>query len=812
MNPKLGIWRFDRVGSLDPNPTTISLRAQSWSQHVQSGTVLLVTKVNGVVRDYMIAPESHTISNKMEEKLAQTVASRAVKMDDSVDIAHILDTPSVSYATFTKDSRLSRDPIVGTDVAEISRLIAQSIYDDEWVAISLRQPSSAENKRFRPWLNAQLGTSNPSHPSLNAGAIIATLWAGAQTSNESRDRVLSLAGALRGFDYPITPKTSSVRSAMWKWGALVGLGALVATLGIVSADLPEQFQQLRTPVTLGGFGTAVLGILGMLGIYFGLLPSEDRSIRRMIQSGTLPAPPARRFRPRKPVKEHLDRKSGKLIEETFGDYPMEERSFRHAAEVFVGMIAPHSGAQSGSSGVSERRAIAELRRMDAGFKLGMNSGERVCLSALDMRQSVCAFGRRGSGKSFFVHGIYSWMSLDKLYPTNNVGYPGKQNTMIAFETKSWSGAGEYTDRTKFVGVPNNMAPLRLDLADPEGYAIDVFSLPGMSARERAVFLTSAMIYVFGEVSIGHRSKETLEDLFLASLMMTPAIASQVSGIETDCSPFYYTSILLGSRGDALAIELATAIRSEAARSDADPELVRASEGLDKYFVGVTPANRAARMDAPRSKLPTLLDMEQFWSRPKKFTWEKLFTVNASVVINTANAPADLGMRYISEEASSVVAQFLLFSLKQSIERNCDGNEKRGKWVSIFADELAMLASSSGEIIQWLQDKGRSYGVICVFATQRIEQLDPKVRDAVIGFGSIVVMNQLDVEIAESITRILSVGGTEWEASDIVNLEEHVAIVRTLYQNRSVPPFTVRVDNYFDPSYNFADENGFTLAA
>lgn len=855
----LDIWTFTRAGDIDPNPSVFASRAQQWAQSTPTGTILIAAKVGNSMRTYMVAPRSSGSSNAAVY-VAQAVAAKAVPVTDDADtdLSAILDTPAISMLSFETGAMMQRDPIVGADPAEISRQLSLALRDGEWVALSTRKPTKKENKRYREWLSMQLGTKNPNHASQNTNAVVVNIWAGAQDQNESDARAMNLAAALRGFDVPVVPKRVTRTGQVLRFASAAFVGALVAAVGLVPSfvpELPEGFANL-SPVFLAlGALIGGVGLLGAVGTGVGLLPSYAKRVRQDVARGVLPAPRERHGRWHRPVDQHTDRRTGAIVPPVYGDYPLHENSFLHGAEIFVGVIAPHSGADAGSSGVAERKVTSEMREC-VGFRVGINDRLPTYLSAIDMRQSISIFGRRGSGKSHLTHGIFGWMSLDKAHPSGKRGYTGPQNTMIAFETKSSGGAQEYVDRTMHtlgitdsgkdmatlkrnaniyeVGLSKNVPaaelepyrvdheeyaarvavkgaiPLRIDIANPDGIGIDVFDLPGFTVRERAEFVTSALKYVYGESSIQGHSTEVLDDIFAAAFSVDAAIAAQIDRVETDRSPFYYASILLGSRGDDLAVALATEIRSEAARrGDDSPELADASENLDKYFVGVTQAKRQTSMEAPRNKVKNLLSMEQWWSRKQRYSWKTLIDNNVSVVVNTASYTGPNAAN-VSDGITEAMGQFLLFSLKQSIERNCDGNAYREKFVTIFSDELSMLASDSSDVITWLQDKGRSFGVICVFASQRVEQLTPEVQKAVLGFGTVVLMNQQDVDIARKLVALLSFGGNEWSEGDIINLEPHHAIIRTLFEDRSVPPFNVAIDDYFAPDYDFAALNGYAL--
>jgi len=128
-------------------------------------------------------------------------------------------------------------------------------------------------------------------------------------------------------------------------------------------------------------------------------------------------------------------------------------------------------------------------------------------------------------------------------------------------------------------------------------------------------------------------------------------------------------------------------------------------------------------------------------------------------------------------------------------------------VSIFADEIAVLAKSSSEVIEWLRSQGRSYGVRPFLACQWPDQLPAKVRAAFMSFATMFWFQQSDhTVIADAVGR-LSIGGGEWTSADIGNLEKYQAILHATAGGRLLPPAPVRM-GYWTDARLFADEQGY----
>lgn len=152
----------------------------------------------------------------------------------------------------------------------------------------------------------------------------------------------------------------------------------------------------------------------------------------------------------------------------------------------------------------------------------------------------------------------------------------------------------------------------------------------------------------------------------------------------------------------------------------------------------------------------------------------------------------------------LMSSLLMFSLRHTIERVCAGWEKQGRWVSVFADEVRTLSGSSPDVITWLRDSGRSYGVRPHFATQYLDQLEQEVRRAMLTYPVLVGFKQNSGPVAEQLVEDFCGDGTEWAKSDVLNLPLHHAIVRANVGHRRQPPFSFASAYYIDPGTGLPD--------
>lgn len=174
------------------------------------------------------------------------------------------------------------------------------------------------------------------------------------------------------------------------------------------------------------------------------------------------------------------------------------------------------------------------------------------------------------------------------------------------------------------------------------------------------------------------------------------------------------------------------------------------------------------------------------------TWDDLLRNHEVVIVNTGIAP-DSGTQ-MTQEATELVASLIFFSLVQSIKRVANGWRDQGRRITLMADELSMIAEDNATQMEWLRDKGRSYGVELSWATQRQHQLPPKVRDSFMGFGTLIAFTQDNEVVAESVASNLAADGSEWSKQDVVNLEAYSVIIRTRTGHR-LAAFTAALTDF-----------------
>ncbi len=189
------------------------------------------------------------------------------------------------------------------------------------------------------------------------------------------------------------------------------------------------------------------------------------------------------------------------------------------------------------------------------------------------------------------------------------------------------------------------------------------------------------------------------------------------------------------------------------------------------------------------------------------TWDTVLQHHVSVIINAGVTTDGIQM---DDELSRQMQSMLMYTLYDAIKRNCSGWYEQGRAVTIFADELKLLAGSSADVITWIREQGRSYGVRAVFATQNPEQLNDEVRNSVMGFGTLLAFAQNNPRVVDTLLKDLNLAGQAWEGSDVANLPPYEVIVRATAGRQRQLPFTAKIHNFWGDQGNFALLQGYDL--
>ena len=783
------VFKFTRSGSPLIDPVAFANRAMSEMSAVPEGAVF-VTRRTDAGLEHLLVTDDTPNQEGVAFNIAHAIHAHVEELDETPDLSEV---QAVARLEWSSSSHLAQSTQAGAEVTTVAEVMGASLRPGEWVAMVVRRPSKSEISDQSTWIRSghNLGT----HQSLTAGARVASVWAGGSKESATVN-VQRLVSAMAGFGVQASPRVVSGLTMHRKTVIAAAVTTLCGAAAVFLADkLPFKSE---FGVHLYGWGALVFGLLlfafivsDVRGIATYIPAGPYRKLRTMLAWGRLPVAGKRLRRAERPKPSRVDKESGEILPATEGGYPLADDAFMVAPHFPFMVIAPHAGAFSGTGSTMQREVPNTLRSAQIGPEVGVGSGGvKAYLSWQDMWSGVFLIGQAGSGKTALMEWLWG--------ETCRMKVGGQRVTPIFIDTK---GDGQASEQARAWAQAHQVQAGEFHIVDPEAaYAIDLFPQTG-SPRQQAGRIVDAFVYLYGEVSVGARSIDTLTRIFTAAAVVTPTIVLGIPGggagglmVEPDRSVFYYANILLGGSGDAAGKALAEQIMVAASQPDASEELREVKQTLlPIYDAQLTPAKRRELFDAPRNKVSALLGMEHWWSAPQKVSWRALLEAHHPVVINTGTAPN--GAQPADARITADMSALLLYSLQAAIREHCGGWQAQGRSVRVFADEVKAVAAVSPEVISWMRSDGRSFGVEAVFATQFPNQLAPAVKEAVMAFGTLIAFAQNDETTVRQIVQNLSLDGSSWESGDVVSLPQYHAIVRTVLQQTRQPSFTIQVPNF-----------------
>jgi hypothetical protein len=792
---------FRPVSGTGPDPATVIQRSRPFAAGVASVGQASMLTIRGEVGidSYLITPE-HPRAATLAANLAHTVGAEA---HPCAQLPVLDPDGAVGWVVARPQKYGSRDTQQGGDPVEVARLLGREMTPGSWVAMTVRQASRREVDRSRRWYDFRLGGTQ-THHSKEGEPLIFTLLAGGPDTDTVKALLSALVASLPGFDIEIETRTGHPLARVLGFG----LSAPVLGVGV----------ELGTHSVPAAIAATVVPATVALGYAAHRIP--NRLDQACAQRDTLHfRTPDRLIKPPKsPRKESTSKvrrnRNVEVANETRtlsaspGDYPLHPTSFIVGSSVIVGIIAPYTGTASGVTATASVTAPPALLG-DIGAMVGTaggqpggavgKGGQPVRISAADQIEGVGIVGLPGRGKSILVSNLFAFDVLERVRPSGKPGRCGKSNTLIAFENKG-SGVTTYQ---RWIGALGDTSIL-IDLADETTPGIDLLAIPGTGA-ERADFLANMMQYVFGKQAIADQSMNTLKAVFHAAFLLPPELAASVLDGGFDAHPLAIGHGLLSGYGDEEGEALAAAYVGWAKKLDeADPLRADAIAGARKlallYGPRVTPAQRRTLTSAPISKTGLLVGAGYWWSSGRaKTTWRDILHNHWAVVINTGPAVNDeLEGAVVGSDITAAFSAMLAYTLRDAILRTCKDWQSHGRYVTIFADELSLLAGSSGEVITWLRNQGRDRGVRLVLATQYLDQLEEDLMTAVMGYSTFFWFAQNSATVKADAVADLGGEGARYSADDIANLAPYRAIMRTVVGKQAQPPVPVDIA-YWGPT-------------
>lgn len=776
-------YRFTTAGSLEANPTLLRQRASVALSVAPPGSTFLTRREGAMLAHYFVMPGAGAGD---PINAAKAVAAHC----ELVDAPDLSDVATVAMLRMPDTGVPGSNPQMNAEIAAVVDAASSSLRDGEWVACSVRKPSSGEVVSHSAWLS-QFGVHT--HHSKEANAVVMSMWAGAGSAGQAKSLLQQVAGALPGFDMPRNAQTLGASRTQLVCGLSIPAG--------VAYSLVPNFVELALPYPGAGWAVAGAGVVGLGLSLTGKLPSREKRVRRILSLGLVPAPPKRVLPAVSARAQRMDQNGVITQVARNAGYPLHNDSYIVGAITPLTLVAPHAGAQSGGGQTANRSVPPQLLSATGPLFGYADADMPVHLTDEGDWRGLIALGAAGSGKSVLLQGVWGYDAARK---SGQVPRPtGKFNAQFGFDTKDGASAAEYIAWAEAAGLPilrtpeqytaweagNRSVPpvVVLSVADQSAsLGVDLFPGTGDSYN-RARRATSALKYTFGAQSIGPESFATLSRVLIGAFAVNESIAAEAR-VETGKSAFYYAGILLGTRGDELGVHLAAAIRSAGEREGNADALTAYGHLAPLYDPKVTASARSRLQQAPQNKMEQMLAAEQWWSRPARTSWPALLDANASVIIDFGAKGGFL----MDEEQREQLASLMLYTLHEEVKLHCVGWQEQNRLVSIYADELKHLARNSPDVINWARQDGRSFGVRLIVATQEPEQLEDSVRKTVMGLGTLVAFRQSESTVIRAVLDNISIDGTDWEQKDLSQLPDYHAIVRTHHAGTPLTAFTARV--------------------
>lgn len=756
---------------------------------------LLTARDQHNVSSFVLTPgqgiESHVVKT-----LCSAIGAKAIPIEDNFPA--INETEFVGWLNAHPSQSASVATQAGGEQSEVALLLSRIMQPGSWVAATLRAPKKSEIRRTRDWFNHRRDGA-VTHYSKSPNTVIVSYVAGANTKEEVDLLLTQITSVIPGFDVDVKP------GKVWN-GIPIRLGVPLALVAGLAVKIGLKFNLTESII-------AAVAVL-VFSLVSKFMPTNNRvwasRINETLSHNELPRPLKRHAPPRKPINKTTKNQEGveKNVKKD-GSYPLAASSLLVSPAMTIGIVSPHAGA---SVAMSEARMPSAALLDDVGPVVGdatADDNDEVIttpthIDAAEGYQGIFLYGTPGSGKTIAVQNLWAWNALERVRPSGKPGRPGSDNTLIAFESKG-EGASVYRDWSSAFGDSCAL----IEVGDPNSPAIDITD-PKTPPKERAQFFVSAMTYAFSDGAVGDRSSETLQNVLTAAMTFPPEAFATTNLVNP--SFLDITHALLGGVGDYEdAKSVAAAMTTYYTRvDDNDPKKAALGEALRSlgflYGPSVSASAWRTNTEAPRNKINKLQQVAHWWSpsRPRG-GWSDILTNHRAVVLNTGVTTNGI---LVDEEVSKILSAMIAYSLKGSIQRHCSNWQSQGKSVSIFADELALLAPSSSEVIEWLRDAGRSYGVRLTLATQRLAQLSPALQGALRSFGTTMIFQQSDSKVINEAVASLVLGGDVWTPAEIKNMPKFHAILCATSEGRPQPPVPIKALYWGNDYAKFAKDQGY----
>ena len=663
--------------------------------------------------------------------LAKSLGGAASVVEESLDFL----TESKIVQAKVKPRQVLNRAMGGAEVnpKDFAMQLSLQLGIGEWIGFATRATKPhIERGRYRSYVEA-VREGMTTHYSSGANELLTcSIYGGASNFKRARSLINLAVHGLPGFDLDLYYEqiTKTIPTIF-----LTALSVLSIGLSFFNTPLPRYFYYIAATVFC---------------IILGLYRATKISKAEKIKTNLIP--------PRLKIFYILNK--NKPL------YPLAKDA------ILLPMVSPASlcAPLDGTGVTRKRKAPIALLSTD-----GPEIGEGIKLSYPDFIKGLSVIGSPGSGKSVLLENLagYIW----------NLQKTSKDFSLIIFEPKA-DGLKNYLDLYK-----TNPANLFYTVIAGNKKLSNGFSMldTNLPPDVMADVLVNGMKNSMEEGSIQARATDSLKTLLTVSFYIDNQVIDKARNnyplpeiFPYDASIITYAHILSGGLGaDEAGLALANALKDKLFAST-DLKMQEAASRLESFYgAKKTARDRATLLESSRNKLSQLLKYDHLFTA-NSWGWREVLENNLNLIILSG----DYEETKVTDEDEKTIVSMLSYTLRSTIQ-----NFSHSKIFLIF-DEISLMNKGASDVLEWMRDKGRSYGVRPIYATQRPDQLSETLRKAFLTFPTFISFKADEAGIAEEIATQFSATGETWQPSEIINLPRYTAIVKTTIDGETQTPFTV----------------------
>ena len=722
------------------------------------------------------------VSDRYGQKAGELVARAAHASIRACERPDVLDRPTVwAHAFVPISASLARTARDGEPSLERPRLDAG---EDAVIVVNVRRLGWVESGRLSDWLgdeyNMQADTSKLRGEGLGACRVMA----GGTDPRTAMDQAKRAANAL---NLGLVPGLSAHVSRP-------GLGLALCMLAMLSASLPPVLLLPAAPAWL--MTVPMFMLAGTAGAVVRWRLRHD-PVNDLAQR-----PRHYWWRARRRWARAADLKTRMAGDDQNADGPGRKRRV-HAYAFQRSTLPLPCGALAALAVPSGRRnaSVSALTVMPDqldgcdGPILGVDAERRtVRMSADALYGGVMLMGEPGGGKSNMMHGVAGWMGS-----RHHMG-----DVLVDFESKGVDAQP----------VLKRLIPglLVVDVNDPATPMIDL--LGAGPAAERADRFANLMQAALGVQQIGPQSRIQLRDATLVALtgLNVPDLKARCNACNVPVPSGWveYAARLLGRNGVMDARMLGRASVFACDTRGVRDAVERLHGGVsDKGTPKIRDGELAGLLRAPMNKMDVLASAGRVFAPGRRvLSWASVIRRSAHagdvrIMVNlgaAVRAGVDGRHADLPDGARRLIGALLFRGLKDEIVASCAGWQACGRAVRVLVDELTDVLGADGDtgggnadILAWLREKGRAYGVQLVAGTQNAIQLEGGLLASVTGLMTVgTFVLRADLTAGPSAVAVGS------DPATVRGLPLHTVLVRTVGpppDMAGLPPMILSVPHF-----------------